>query len=231
MPRRTAALIPSVFLAGLLSLAAQGVKPPAQTAPPKTAVPAAAPASRDSTAPPAFGQVPTPQFGEVPAPQFGEVPAPNGGKPAAPAATPATQPLLPAAVPAPQAGLTWGEQAVLKAGLHYHPSGWSGSYYAMVQGHLDKWDFYTDGTCLHRGVVHAVGFAGGSSQRCVYTLNRDGTITLQFAPSVSASVSGRFSGASSAQAAPSQTVPIKMIGPQGASGLVLGKEVLHWRSW
>lgn len=235
MPRRTAALIPSILLAGFVSLAAQGVKPPAQTAPPKTAAPAAAPASPNATAPPAFGQVPAPQFGEVPAPQFGAVPVSGAGSPAAPAVTPAAPPPAPAPapapVPAPQAGLSWGEQVVLKAGLHYHPSGWSGSYYAMVQGRLDKWDFYTDGTCLHQGVVNFVGLAGGSSQRCVYTLNPDSTITLQFAPSVSASVTGNYSGASSAQAAPSQTIPIKLIGPKGTSGLVLGKEVLHWRSW
>lgn len=122
----------------------------------------------------------------------------------------------------------------MKAGLHYSPTGWSGRYFAMVNGRLDKWDFYADGTFLHEGVWNGSGAFGGNSQRGVYSI-RGTTITLQFAPAVNASDAigggGTALTAGQSAAAKPQTLHFEMEGNQGSQGVILGSEHLQPRDW
>lgn len=129
------------------------------------------------------------------------------------------------------AEMTYGMSRVLAAGLHPQPINWSGNYFQMKDGALDKWDFSADGTFAHEGAAAGGGYSRTTSERGVYTISGN-TITLQFCCSASGIISGPVVGASQGAAV---SGPVRLyfgvIGPNGEQGIVLGSDQLKKRPW
>jgi len=95
----------------------------------------------------------------------------------------------------------------------------------MISGRLDKWDFHRDGTFLHEGVASGVGASVRSGARGTYRIVGDRLI-LNVQNTATAFATGRDSGnsaqgASTSAAAQTQTLIIRVIGQDGADGIVL----------
>jgi len=98
-------------------------------------------------------------------------------------------------------------------------------YWAMIGSRLDKWDFHHDGTFLHEGVVSGVGASVRNGARGTYRMEGDKLI-LNVQNTATAFTTGGNSGnatqgASTSAAAQTQTLTIKLIGQDGADGIVL----------
>jgi len=114
------------------------------------------------------------------------------------------------------------------AGLANVPgsAGWSGHYYRMaVYGQLDKWDFNSDGTFLHEGIVGGAANVRGE-ERGTYILG-NGWIELHIQRTVTAfSTSGEHSALGASSGSRSRTVrfPFRMLGNRGSDGILLNNE-------
>jgi hypothetical protein len=98
-------------------------------------------------------------------------------------------------------------------------------YWAMIGGRLDKWDFHHDGTFLHEGVASSVGASVRSGARGTYRMEGDKLI-LNVQNTTTAFATGGDSGnsaqgAGTSAAAQTATLTIKLIGQDGADGIVL----------
>jgi hypothetical protein len=98
-------------------------------------------------------------------------------------------------------------------------------YWAMVNGRLEKWDFHHDGTFLHEGIVSGVGADVGNDQRGTYRIEGN-KLVLHVggrATAFSTGVSGSHStlGGGAGVASQTLTMTIRLIGPDGADGIVL----------
>lgn len=105
-------------------------------------------------------------------------------------------------------------------------------YYAMVNGALEKWDFYHDGTFLHEGVAAGAGTSVRTSERGIYRI-QGSALTLRIGKTATAfatpgSNSSLIGGGSDPN---SRTVKMKiqLLGADGSDGMVLDGTTFHIR--
>ena len=97
-------------------------------------------------------------------------------------------------------------------------------YYAMLNGRLEKWDFHSDGTFLHEGVVAGVGALSRGSQSGTYSIDGDKLI-LKIGKNATAAGAGAGANAvlsgSAKTATETREMKIQLLGADGADGVVL----------
>lgn len=106
------------------------------------------------------------------------------------------------------------------------------AYYAMVSGALEKWDFHQDGTFLHEGVAAGAGTNVRTSGRGTYRIYGS-TLVLHMGNKATAFVtpesrSGSWGGGTDSNAKAIQ-VKIRLLGPDGANGVVINGTTFHVR--
>jgi hypothetical protein len=107
-------------------------------------------------------------------------------------------------------------------------------YWAMVNGRLEKWDFHRDGTFLHEGVMASVGVAVRNGDRGTYRIKGD-KLVLQIGSTAMAFTTGgehSAAGGTAGTAVRTVTMTIRLIGKDGADGVVLnGKKFGIRHGW
>jgi hypothetical protein len=118
-------------------------------------------------------------------------------------------------------------------------SDWSGRYYSMEGGSLNKWDFNTDGTFMHEVVASGAGTSVRNLERGIFTVVGN-TLELTIAKHVSAyatpGVETRGSqttqlGAATQSKSEKRQMKIRFFGSKGEKGIELDGKPLKVRSW
>ena len=105
-------------------------------------------------------------------------------------------------------------------------------YYAMVNGALEKWDFYHDGTFLHEGVAAGAGTGVRTSERGIYRI-QGGALTLHIGKTATAfatpGINSSLLGGGSASNSKTVKMKIQLLGADGSDGVVLDGTTFHIR--
>jgi hypothetical protein len=111
-------------------------------------------------------------------------------------------------------------------------------YYAMVNGALEKWDFYKDGTFLHQGVAAGSGTSVRHSERGTYRilsnvlqLQISKTATAFLTPGTSSRGNNTQMGGSANKNAETRQMKLQLVGPDGENGVVLNGTTFKVRHW
>lgn len=111
-------------------------------------------------------------------------------------------------------------------------------YYAMVNGALEKWDFYQEGTFLHQGVIGGSGTSVRHSERGTYRiqgtvlqLQTTNTATAFLTPGTSSRGNTTQLGGSQNNNAAAREIKVQLVGPDGENGAVLNGVAFRVRHW
>lgn len=118
-------------------------------------------------------------------------------------------------------------------------SGFSGNYYAMQNNVLHTWDFYPNGTFLHRTVVSGSGTGVGKSERGTFTIS-EGLIELRITKSTMAFVTPGLEthGRQTTQLGSGQEnkdevrrLKFQLLGSNGKQGIMLDGIEMNIKKW
>jgi hypothetical protein len=111
-------------------------------------------------------------------------------------------------------------------------------YYAMVNGALEKWDFYKDGSFLHQGVAAGSGTSVRHTERGTYRIQSNilellvtKTATGFLTPGTSSRGNTTQMGGSRNDNADTRQMKLQLLGPDGENGVVLNGITFKVRHW
>lgn len=96
----------------------------------------------------------------------------------------------------------------------------TGNYYAMVGGAMEKWDFSSNGGFTHTGAASGVGASVRNFERGTYEI-AGGTLILHVANTENAYATNRTIGSSRDTAVVTRKSKVQLLGAHGESGMVI----------